>query len=301
MKNVTVLLSAYNGEKYIEEQLNSLFAQEGVKVDIVVRDDGSSDGTHEILDRLQSEGKLRWYTGENLRSAKSFMDLAYNAPDSEYYAFCDQDDFWLPDKLAVALEKLEKFPQDKPALYYGRPRLVNARLEMIEQSDTALNRMLTFESAVINSNATGCTMVFNKALLDKVRQAKPDYILMHDAWFHKVCIISGGNLYFDDDVHILYRQHENNVIGIDTSTRSRIKKHSRSAKEKECSRSRILISLLECYGDEMSEDQRKICGLFKVYKTSFGAKMKLFFNPKIRTAYFRRNVLFRMALLLNAF
>ena len=89
---ICILLSAYNGEKYIEEQLESLVGQQEVAADILVRDDGSSDKTHEILDKWQNKGLLKWYKGENLGFAKSFMDLVQRAGDYEYYAFCDQDD-----------------------------------------------------------------------------------------------------------------------------------------------------------------------------------------------------------------
>ena len=96
-KKVLILLSTYNGERYIKEQIESLLKQENVKVSILVRDDGSTDGTINILNEYQKQGKLKWYTGENLKPAKSFMNLVENAPEYEYYAFCDQDDVWLKD------------------------------------------------------------------------------------------------------------------------------------------------------------------------------------------------------------
>lgn len=294
-------MSTYNGDKYLREQIDSLLCQEKVDIDIIIRDDGSTDKTQDILDEYQSKKKLTWYTGRNLKPAQSFMDLVYNAPDSEYYAFCDQDDFWLPDKLAIAVEKLDSFPSDKPALYYGRPRLVDSELNMIEQSKSALDKMLSFESSVINSNATGCTMVFNKTLIQKVRMARPEYVAMHDAWFHKVCLIFGGNLYFDEDVHILYRQHGGNAIGISTSKSTKLKKHTNSLKTKECSRSRILISLYECYCEEMNKEQLDICKNVLGYKKSFKKKMRLIFNKRIRTGYLKRDLYYRIAVFLNAF
>ena len=83
---VCVLMSTYNGEKYLEEQIDSILAQKGCKVQLLVRDDGSSDGTIGILQKYHEEGYLEYYTGENLKPAKSFMDLLYNAPKAEYYA-----------------------------------------------------------------------------------------------------------------------------------------------------------------------------------------------------------------------
>ncbi len=96
MDSIVVLMSTYNGEKYIREQLDSIFNQEGIDVKVVVRDDGSKDTTHAILDEYKKTHELVWYTGENLKSARSFMDLIYQAPESDYYAFADQDDYWDP-------------------------------------------------------------------------------------------------------------------------------------------------------------------------------------------------------------
>ena len=82
---VCILLSTYNGEKYLEEQLESLIKQENVEIDILVRDDGSSDNTHNILNKWQERGLLKWYTGNNKGYAKSFMDLVQNSGDYDYY------------------------------------------------------------------------------------------------------------------------------------------------------------------------------------------------------------------------
>ncbi|MBQ4399872.1 MAG: glycosyltransferase, partial [Alphaproteobacteria bacterium] len=107
MDNVLVLMSTYNGEKYLKTQLDSILAQQGVNVQILVRDDGSSDGTLPILQAYAAQGKLTYYTGPNLKPAKSFMDLIYNAPQADFYAFADQDDYWLPEKLICAVNKLK--------------------------------------------------------------------------------------------------------------------------------------------------------------------------------------------------
>lgn len=114
---VCVLLSTYNGEKYLEEQLNSLIKQEDVELRILVRDDGSKDRTHEILDKWQKRGHINWYEGKNKGAAQSFMDLIYNAPEADYYAFCDQDDVWLPEKLKVAIDKIRESNEAMPCMY----------------------------------------------------------------------------------------------------------------------------------------------------------------------------------------
>ena len=104
-------MSSYNGEMYLDEQLESIVAQKGVMTDILVRDDGSSDHTCDILDQWQQKTSLRWYSGENIGPARSFMDLLRQSGDSCYYAFSDQDDYWLSDKLKVAVDKLESYDE----------------------------------------------------------------------------------------------------------------------------------------------------------------------------------------------
>lgn len=301
MNKVTVLLSTYNGEKYIEEQLDSLLAQQGVEVFVLVRDDGSTDNTTNILKKYENEGKLKWYTGENLHPAKSFMDLVMHAPESAYYAFCDQDDYWIDDKLIIAIQHLEKCDASVPALYYGSPRLVDVNLEPIPNPRKLLQNMTTYGSSLVNSNATGCTMVFNNALLKKLVEKQPDYIPMHDAWLHKVCLAVGGTVCFDKDVHILYRQHSNNVIGISNTKIGMIKSYLRKIRKRKNSGNKTVRSLYDCYENEMSEENKKLSLLAINYQNSLFDKLRLLFNSKIKTAYFSRNLLFRINVLMNLY
>ena len=105
MQHVNVLLSTYNGKRYMRELIDSIIAQEGVSTDILARDDGSTDGdTQRILDDYQQRGLLTWYQGENLRPAHSFMQLLADAHEAPFYAFADEDDYWQPDKLATAVK-----------------------------------------------------------------------------------------------------------------------------------------------------------------------------------------------------
>ena len=301
MKTVAVLMSSYNGEKYIKEQIESLLQQKGVRVKIIVRDDRSTDNTKNILNEYQSQGVLNWYTGNNLGPAKSFMELMRNAPDADYYAFCDQDDFWQNDKLKIAVEVLNKMNEKKPCMYYGRPRLADKNLKRIESPKRSLNHMDTFFSSIINITCTGCTVVFNRNLLDRVNEKKPEFVWMHDAWIHQVCIITGGDIYFDNDVHILYRQHENNVIGISNSKKNILLSHFKSLKKKECARSRIMKSILDNYSEYMDEKTHHVCKHVAYCNNEILSKLWVLFNFQIRSEYPIRNILFRLAVILNAY
>ena len=127
MKKVLVLMSTYNGQMYLKEQLVSIYAQKGVDCTLLVRDDGSSDCTKQILAEEEKNGNLRWYEGRNVGPARSFWDLLLNAPKCEWYAFSDQDDVWHEDKLKAALEQFGNCV-DRPALYFGQTQLVDENL-----------------------------------------------------------------------------------------------------------------------------------------------------------------------------
>lgn len=300
MENVTVLMSTYNGEKYIEQQIESILKQKDVNVFLYVRDDGSSDATKSILDRYQSEGKLKWYTGKNLKSSKSFMDLIYSVPlDSEFYALSDQDDFWLEDKLSVAIKKIKSYPKDEPCLYYGKTLLVDENLKRIEQYPTSYVAK-TMRQAIISSGCTGCTACFNRKLIDYLRVGKFNFDLMHDNWIHKVCSALGGNLYYDEQPHMLYRQHGNNVIGGQSSAWKRLKRHVNTAVKNKCYRSNSIISLYKAYKEYMPIENRCACEEILNYHKGLN-RLKIVFDNRYRLGDKRLDCIFIGAVLLGVF
>ncbi len=317
MERVLVLLSTYNGERYLREQLASLFSQElpeGTELRILVRDDGSSDGTTAILREYEKEGRLSFYSGErNLGPAGSFLSLMKRAEHYDwgeerakartYYALCDQDDVWLPDKLSRALFLLFGTGKEEAVLYYGLPRLVDAELRPLPLRRDAKERMLDFASALIKSNSTGCTMLFTRALLLKINRSEPDTekITMHDEWIHKGCLAIGGRLIFDEDTPILYRQHGNNAVGCQSSGGAVLKRYLHSLLHPDRIHSEMAGELLRAFSRDMSPLKRELSEEVAFYRRSPGAALRLFFDRRIRTAYRKRNFLFRLAVLLRIF
>lgn len=215
-------MATYNGEKYIQEQLESIFSQENVKVKVLVRDDGSTDQTKSILDKWSNSHDLEWYTGEHLNAAFGFYDLMLHGKDTayEYFAFSDQDDIWDKDKLFTALQFLEKMSHSKPCLYYCGQRLVDENANYLDTH--YLNVKRNMKTKFIFSDIAGCTTVFNKILLNKVVDYKPSYMMMHDTWLIKVCLALGGEIYADREPHISYRQHGHNAVGLSNKLSSKI-------------------------------------------------------------------------------
>ena len=169
MEKIIVLLSTYNGERYLPQQLESLHAQAGVDVEILVRDDGSRDGTTAILDEWAEDGRLSWYTSGNLGPGKSFIHLLKTAVPGHYYAFCDQDDIWLPRKLSLTMEKMravEKENPGKPVIVHTDMNVVDENLDIIHDSfwrSSGLRPdiLRTFPYLCTCNSVNGCTIVMN--------------------------------------------------------------------------------------------------------------------------------------------
>ncbi|SFG36617.1 glycosyltransferase [Oribacterium sp. WCC10] len=377
MDKVLVLMSTYNGEKYLKTQIDSLLAQEGVEVEILVRDDGSKDRTLEILDEYKnaytkafiegghdedlhvsysdaknavygsdeidtealaegiqkrSKASFDYYIGENLGPAGSFLDLMKHAPEADFYALCDQDDTWLPDKLKIAVDAIKQgirrsrqdyelslgkksisggsidggklqnhSTEDIPVLYYGMPRFSDNDGNLLKGAKGIYEKSLDFSSCLIKSNSTGCTMVFNRTLLELINSKTPGSITMHDEWLHKVCLAMGGMLLYDEDVHILYRQHGGNTIGGQLSTKKILKRYIETLTKPDCIRSRCIRSLVECYGKDMPENNLEMAEKVASYKDSLENRMKLFLDNDIKMEYHKRNIMFKLAVLLGIF
>ncbi len=211
-------MSVYNGEAYLRTQLESLVFQQGVQVSLTVRDDASRDNSCQIVEEFGSQIPVTLIHGENVGAARSFMELVHQTEeDADYYAFCDQDDYWLPEKLQRAVEKIESDGCDtaKPVLYYSNVKRVGSELEEIDDPFKKNYHTETFGAVLISTAAPGCTMVFNKALLLYLKAYMPEYLLMHDSWTLQVCTAIDGNVIYDENSYIKYRQHAGNVVGGD--------------------------------------------------------------------------------------
>lgn len=274
MKSVLILMSTYNGEKYLKTQIDSLLAQKNVNVSIVVRDDGSTDGTISILNEYKKRNVLEWYSGKNMGPAGSFLDLIYSAPlGYDYYAFCDQDDYWMEEKLYNAVAQLEN--------YYARPALYHCELEIVDENlnyiRTTHNRKKTeyIDQTLMVFYIPGCTMVFNNCLLKIVQKRTPRYnlITMHDCWMYYICLGVGGQIVSDCKAYIKYRQHGNNAIGANRITLK--KKIQMICKRNNSPRAQMIAEIINLYGFDMKKEYLIHYEKFASYPKSL--KSKLYF------------------------
>ncbi|MEE0007847.1 MAG: glycosyltransferase [Ruminococcus bromii] len=272
MYRCLVLLSTYNGEKYLPELLDSVMAQKDVLIDVLARDDGSKDKTVEIL---KKNDRVQVYTGENLKPAKSFLDLILKADASyDYYALCDQDDVWKADKVISAIEHIKD--SNKPTLYSSAVEVVDRDLNFIRKSFTD-NSFKDPLYDILTYGTPGCTFVFNKALMQKLKEYKPTTISMHDSWISFVCLAVNGLFYSDHEAYILYRQHDANVLG---AQRHSLKDTLAGIiKNKNVLRSDMAKEILIGYSYGMSPKTKEAFCAFAEYKENFRYKMRILRLP----------------------
>lgn len=267
---ICILMSTYNGASYLKEQIASLLKQENVSFQIVIRDDGSTDGTQDILESFVCE-RLCWYQGNNLGPGFSFLDLLKHAPEADYYAFCDQDDVWDACKLYKAQQLLESERSNQPLLYYSNVNVVDSNMKFIETSNIQVEYN-NLKHVLMHSSAIGCTMVINTFLRKQITAYEPSVISMHDWWAHKICLVLGGKVVFDKNAYVSYRQHGNNVIGFHERKRSL---WDRLFVKTDCMVSRTAKELLKGYGGQMESDVRRIVTILARYQGDIRCKMEL--------------------------
>lgn len=219
MKRVNVILTTYNGEKYLPILLDSLLAQTYENIAVYVRDDGSSDHTPEILERYeQKQGEhvsihvLRDSLG-NLGYVKNFIYTLQQSEDADYYAFCDQDDYWLPDKIANAVEMLEKRPAEQCLLYSCAYEARDENLNLISKGKipTSFDKLDVGKALSLYDGGwlLGFTLVMNRTLKEQAFSFTYQGIMYsHDIWTQAVAVGFQGELIVDPRVGAYFRRHE---------------------------------------------------------------------------------------------
>lgn len=216
---VSILMSTYNGEVYLNEQLDSIIAQSFPAWELYIRDDGSTDSTIDIIEtycQIDPRIKLLQDNCKHIGPKKSFLWLLEHV-ESDYYLFCDQDDVWDTQKVLYSYNAIEKIPKERPALAVTDLLLVDKNLNTLQSSMWKAHKInnLTHNKngLVIASMFPGCSMIFNRAVRDLVIKESFDFP-MHDIKISFVTKRNGGVIIPIDIPLIKYRQHPQNVIGL---------------------------------------------------------------------------------------
>lgn len=252
--HIVVVLSAYNGAEHIAEQLDSILAQDLAPTKIIVRDDGSSDNTLEVLEPYEAQGLIELVRGENLGVVGSFFDLICRAASCEqvdFIALSDQDDVWHTDKLSRAYEILAAKDNSVPQLYCSEYVFCDAEMEPQERSH--LNKVgVNFNNTLYENATSGNTMLFNRALAERVTQAGREGIYTHDWWLALVALAL-GELTYDDFASLEYRRTGSNASPTGGSTLKLLRYRFKTFFEKgELENITVqLHKLEECFGAEL--------------------------------------------------
>lgn len=219
---LSIAMCTYNGERYLPEQLESIWEQTVPVDELVVVDDGSTDSTMEILQaEVLAHPCMRVVQNSTSRGACRNFEYAISLCTGDYIACADQDDVWLPDKLERLLQALQNVERERgtaePILVHSDLRVVDSALHTISDSFMASQHLLPipteceWQILAVSNYVTGCAMMFNRALRDR---ALPfgEHAIMHDYYLALLASLA-GTIRYVDSATILYRQHGHNTIG----------------------------------------------------------------------------------------
>lgn len=306
---VNILMATYNGEKFLAQQIESIQKQTFKEWNLLIRDDGSSDKTCDIIRNFTAKDSRIRFINENehhnLGVIKSFFTLV-NYEVADFYFFSDQDDVWLPEKLSVSLEAVQHKASDVPLLVYTDLKVVNQELNILQDSmirAQSHHANTTLLPELTENTVTGGTMMINHALAEK--WFTPNDILMHD-WFLALLAASLGEIIYLDLPTQLYRQHDNNVLG--ARTMDKRFKILREGPKSIFTRYWKLIHdsqkqaslIVDKYGDIMTANDLELIKCFiKIDKQPFMTRLRWLWKYGYSKNQFKHQVVFKWLIATN--
>lgn len=299
--DVTVLMSTYNGEGYVDEQIKSIMQQIGVNINLFIRDDGSTDTTTEKIEKMMTlYPHIQLEKGDNVGIWKSFDWLYRNCGEFDYYAFSDQDDVWDQDKIITAINKL----RSNDANYYSSTsRLVSNELKEIKSNEAnylykKYNYYMNGISKILTSGSQGCTIVMDQLVMDKLRSYVPNKTIGHDTYIDIIANYT-CKCVFDKEPHMSYRQHNESWTG---NREKKVSQRIKSIKFYFAGMKRysfIADDILKGYGREISEADREVLNLLVQTRTHIRARLILLTKFSFGKYGFFQNTMFKVALLMG--
>ena len=217
METIDIILATYNGEKYLEEQIESLLTQTYPDLRILIFDDGSTDGTLRILSDYSAryENIIVHKNKKNLGYTRNFL-YGIRRTKARYVMLCDQDDIWNPDKVerTYSAMKSEKKSSNSPVLVFTDAEIYDGRTpeKCSFQQSTHLNtKKVDLSHILMENKCIGCTVMVNRALIDMIERI-PATVRYHDWWMALVAA-TFGRIIFLDEMTLKYRQHGDNQVG----------------------------------------------------------------------------------------
>jgi glycosyltransferase involved in cell wall biosynthesis len=272
MVRIDVLLASYNGASYLAAQLDSLLAQEAVNLRVLIRDDGSRDDTLAIIAdyvaRFPQQIVPVRDSHAGAGAAANFLRLLALPSDADFFAFCDQDDIWLPQKLQRAVSALMPLAAT-PALFVSGFMTADSELRPLGRS-LQFRRPPGFGNAIVQNIVIGAATVINRPLWQLIHRQPLDAsrMVMHDWWIYLLATAFGRVIYEPEPL-IIYRQHGANVVGTGQSLAQRWRRLGGFFSGKDRDKvSRQARYFLEVFGDELADPQRRL--IEDVYQPGHG-------------------------------
>jgi len=282
---VQVLLSTYDGAAYLPALLASLDAQTHRNVDLLVRDDGSRDDTLGVFVAHTRHWPAVITSGRHVGVPESFLLLLRDAdPAADLYAFCDQDDVWLPGKLQAALAAIGDTPPERPALYGGRTLSVDE-----EGRPGGLSPLFRkppcFRNAIVQSIMGGNTMLMNRAAATALAGSAATAFTAHDWFSYQLITGLGGVVHYDPTPYVHYRQHADNVVGSNLGWGARWRRLKRMINGDFRQWNDLHVSALLSRSAQMRPENREVLAAFDRARRSP--------SPLARLVWLRRSGVFR--------
>lgn len=219
-------MSTYNGKKFLAEQLDSLENQTHENWHLIISDDGSSDDTLYIAKKYQEKWgheRLKIRNGPQQGFCQNFLSMACDKSIcADLYAFSDQDDVWLADKLDRAVVYFSDNNDTKLPKAYGSSTLIVSEELKPLGSSPEFTLPSSFRNALVQSIAGGNTQVFNQPAKELLQTAGRQSVVSHDWWLYLIVSGCGGSFYYDPKPSLLYRQHANSIVGENSSFGARV-------------------------------------------------------------------------------
>lgn len=298
MVKVIIVISTYNGAFYIEKQLDSIFSQRGINIEVLIRDDKSEDNTIQVIENYKKTHQLNTISiikGNNLGFAKSFWTALSNSTDADYYAFADQDDIWKPDKLIKCINVMDD-AHDIPQLSYCKMQRSDINMNALaEQVDVLRPEQLTKKLTLIKTYNYGAATVINKTAKNLVCRVWPEIDnLPHDMWVGILCYWF-GKVHFVDEALYYWIRYDTSVTGEGTKITG-IKYRLKQTLRKK-SYPNVCLYLLNFYGDLLNNEDKEFLLRIKNYKYNFRDKMKLFFDKDFKRTTFMGTISLKIGIL----
>lgn len=291
MHKVEILLATYNGEQYIEEQIESIMQQEYTNWIVRACDDASTDRTYEILIGYQEKYPDKFFVEKKEKgsgSAKLNFFYLLKKSTCDYVMCCDQDDVWLPNKISLTMQEMDKQEEpDVPVLVHTDLKVVDDKLEVIGESFFAhsnLRKSFTYPEVLIQNHVTGCTMMMNRSLVNLlIEEMDYKHILMHD-WLAAIVATGFGKVGFVNCPTMLYRQHAINSVGAKKYGFALLvsKLKNNSIRKSIMDTTKQAGEIAEAYRDKFDEEAYQLTSQYakifernKIYRACFYMKNKI--------------------------